>query len=161
MAEQSADAVLERAAALCARRGVRLTAQRRRVLEILCASARPLGAYDILDAMREGPRGLAPPTVYRALDFLLEQGLVHKIESLHAFVGCHHPEHPHASQFLICDTCGTVTEIENEGITRSLGSAASASGFRPARPVVEVIGICSGCAKSDPDASPRTTGGRT
>jgi Fur family zinc uptake transcriptional regulator len=106
-----------------------------------------LGAYEILDAMREGTRTLAPPTVYRALDFLLEQGLVHKLESLHAFVGCSHPEHPHSSQFLICKTCGAVAEIEDEAIARSLGSAASMSGFQPQRRVVEVIGTCAGCAQ--------------
>lgn len=125
---------------------MRLTAQRRQVLSILCAAERPLGAYEILDTMRDGRRALAPPTVYRALEFLLEQGLVHKIESLHAYVGCHHPEHPHACQFLICDTCGTVTEIEDETITRSLGSAANQRCFRPRRGIVELIGVCAGCA---------------
>jgi Fur family zinc uptake transcriptional regulator len=126
---------------------VRLTAQRRRVLSILCASPRPLGAYEILDAMRDGSRALAPPTVYRALDFLLEQGLVHKLESLHAFVGCNHPEHPHSSQFLICNACGEVTEIEDEAIARSLRTAARETGFRAQRRVVEVIGTCAGCAE--------------
>ncbi len=149
MEKTSTDEVLTRAEGLCHARGVRLTAQRRRVLEILCRSARPLGAYEILDAMREGTRALAPPTVYRALDFLLEQGLVHKLESLHAFVGCNHPEHPHSSQFLICDACGAVTEIENEAISRSLGCAAHETGFRPLRPVVEVIGTCAGCARKE------------
>jgi Fur family zinc uptake transcriptional regulator len=147
MASISEKTVLDRADALCRARGVRLTAQRRRVLAILCASARPLGAYEILDAMREGSRTLAPPTVYRALDFLLEQGLVHKLESLHAFVGCNHPEHPHSSQFLICNSCGEVTEIEDDAIARSLRSAASMSGFQPQRRVVEVIGTCAGCAQ--------------
>jgi Fur family transcriptional regulator, zinc uptake regulator len=147
MTSISEKAVLDRADALCRARGVRLTAQRRRVLAILCASARPLGAYEILDAMREGSRTLAPPTVYRALDFLLEQGLVHKLESLHAFVGCNHPEHPHSSQFLICNSCGEVTELEDEAIAHSLGCAASMSGFQPQRRVVEVIGTCAGCAQ--------------
>jgi Fur family transcriptional regulator, zinc uptake regulator len=149
MVMTSTDEVLDRAETLCKRRGVRLTAQRRRVLAILCASTRPLGAYEILDAMREGSRALAPPTVYRALDFLLEQGLVHRLESLHAFVGCNHPEHPHSSQFLICDSCGEVTEIEDEAIALSVGSAARVSGFRPQRRVVEVIGTCAGCAHKD------------
>jgi Fur family zinc uptake transcriptional regulator len=147
MSSTPTSAVLDRAEALCKARGVRLTAQRRRVLAILCASPRPLGAYEILDVMREGSRTLAPPTVYRALDFLLEQGLVHKLESLHAFVGCNHPEHPHSSQFLICNACGEVTEIEDEAIARSLGSAARLSGFQPQRRVVEVLGTCAGCAQ--------------
>lgn len=138
---------LARAQSLCEQRGARLTEQRRRVLEILCAAGRPIGAYEILDAMREGPRALAPPTVYRALDFLLEQGLAHKIESLHAFVGCDHPGEPHVSQFLICDRCGQVTELEDEGVAQSLRSAADETGFRPARPVVELIGVCASCAR--------------
>jgi Fur family zinc uptake transcriptional regulator len=144
----STDDILDRAEALCQARGVRLTAQRRRVLAILCGATRPLGAYEILDAMRhEGARAQAPPTVYRALDFLLEQGLVHRIESLHAFVGCNHPEHPHSSQFLICDHCGEVTEIDDDAVASSLGSAADQSGFRPQRRVVEVIGLCAGCVR--------------
>ncbi|ADC62495.1 Fur family transcriptional regulator [Allochromatium vinosum] len=142
--------VLDRAESLCQQRGVRLTAQRRRVLSILCAAERPLGAYEILESMREGARALAPPTVYRALDFLLEQGLAHKIESLHAFVGCTHPEHPHASQFLICAECGRVTELEDAAITRSLTLAASETGFRPSRPVVELIGTCADCVLKHP-----------
>lgn len=145
------DTVLEEADTLCQRRGVRLTAQRRQVLHILCAAGRPLGAYDILEAMRDGSRPLAPPTVYRALDFLLEQGLVHKLESLHAYVGCTHPEHPHSSQFLICADCGLVTELEDEAIAASLKSAASETGFRPRRRVVEVIGTCADCAGKTTD----------
>ena len=140
------DTALEEADTLCQRRGVRLTAQRRQVLHILCAAGRPLGAYEILEAMRDGSRPLAPPTVYRALDFLLEQGLVHKLESLHAYVGCTHPDHPHFSQFLICADCGLVTELEDEAIAASLKSAASETGFQPRRRVVEVIGTCADCA---------------
>ncbi|MBK1643829.1 transcriptional repressor [Thiocapsa imhoffii] len=141
--------VLTRAESICQQRGVRLTTQRRRVLAILCASNRPLGAYEILEAMRDGARTLAPPTVYRALDFLLEHGLVHKIESMHAFVGCNHPEHPHSSQFLICHDCGVVTEIDDAAVTQSLGSAADVSGFRAQRRVVEVIGTCAQCAEKN------------
>ena len=141
--------LLARAEALCEERGARLTEQRRRVLEILCAAGRPIGAYEILEAMRNGPRALAPPTVYRALDFLLGQGLVHKIESLHAFVGCDHPGQPHASQFLICDRCGIVTELEDEEVARSLRSAADGTGFQPARRVVELIGVCATCSDAE------------
>ncbi len=149
--------VVAQAEALCHRRGVRLTAQRRQVLEILSGAGRPLGAYEILGAMRDGSRLLAPPTVYRALDFLLQQGLVHKLESLHAFVGCNHPEHPHFSQFLICADCGQVTELEDAAISQSLASAASESGFRPQRPVVEMIGTCAECAgKAGLDPSDET-----
>jgi Fe2+ or Zn2+ uptake regulation protein len=95
----------------------------------------------------------APPTVYRALDFLLEQGLVHKLESLHAYVGCAHPDHPHASQFLICGDCGEVAEVENPSVAKSLKAAGKAVGFRTKRPVVELLGTCAQCiAKQDEHA---------
>ena len=141
--------ILKQADRLCRRRGVRLTEQRRRVLAVVSASDRPLGAYDILEAIREHVPRAAPPTVYRALDFLLAQGLVHKLETLHAYVGCSHPEHSHSSQFLICTACGGVKELEDDRISESLGRAAAASGFEPQRRVVEVTGTCAHCVRGD------------
>lgn len=142
--------VLARAEALCRERGVRLTEQRKTVLRLLCASDKPISAYELLDQMRGVVKNPAPPTVYRALDFLLEQGLVHKLESLHAYVGCAHPDHPHASQFLICDDCGEVTEVEDASVAESLRAAGQARGFRTKRPIVEVLGTCARCnAKRD------------
>ncbi len=142
--------VLEQAEALCRERGVRLTEQRKTVLRLLCVSEKPLSAYDLLDRMRGMVKNPAPPTVYRALDFLLEQGLVHKLESLHAYVGCTHPDHPHASQFLICDDCGEVAEVEDPSVANSLKAAGKAVGFRTKRPVVELLGTCAQCiAKND------------
>ena len=138
--------VLRHAEALCCERGVRLTDQRKAVLRLLCESEKPLSAYELLDRMRDTVRNPTPPTVYRVLDFLVEQGLVHKLESLHAFVGCTHPDHPHASQFLICRDCGEVAEVEDPGVTRSLQAAGRAAGFRTRRPVVELIGTCARCA---------------
>ena len=137
--------VLARADDLCRERGVRLTDQRKLVLQLLCVSDKPLSAYELLDRMRGVVRNPAPPTVYRALDFLLEEGLVHKLESVHAYVGCTHPEHPHASQFLICDDCGEIAEVGDAGATKSLKAAGSAIGFRTKRPVFEVLGICAQC----------------
>ena len=119
---------------MCDEREVRLTPQRRKVLELVCAADGPIGAYDILDRLRQSIGNPAPPTVYRALDFLLEQGLIHKLESLHAFVGCSHPDHPHASQFLICSDCGDVSEIENSEIVKSLRQAQETTGFKAKRP---------------------------
>jgi len=130
---------------LCDERGVRLTPQRRKVLELVCAAEGPIGAYDILDRLRQSIGNPAPPTVYRALEFLLEQGLIHKIESLHAFIGCSHPDHPHASQFLICSDCGDVSEIENSEIVKSLRKAQENTGFKAKRPVVELLGSCAQC----------------
>jgi Fur family zinc uptake transcriptional regulator len=136
---------MERAEAVCRERGVRLTDQRKTVLQLLCASDKPLSAYELLERMRGVVKNPAPPTVYRALDFLLEQGLVHKLESLHAYVGCTHPDHPHASQFLICDVCGEVAEVEDSSVAKSLMAAGKALGFRTKRPIVELLGTCAQC----------------
>ena len=153
--------VLERAEVLCRERGVRLTEQRKSVLRLLCASDKPMGAYELLDRMRGVVKNPAPPTVYRALDFLLEQGLVHKLESLHAYVGCTHPDHPHASQFLICDGCGEVTEVEDASVAESLRAAGQARGFRTKRPIVEVLGTCAQCnAKQDKQGDATLSGSR-
>jgi Fur family zinc uptake transcriptional regulator len=109
-----------------------------------------LGAYELLERMRGVISNPAPPTVYRALDFLVQQGLVHKLESLHAFVGCAHPEHPHAGQFLICSDCGEVSEVEDPAIASSLQAAGTAAGFCTERPVVELLGTCAECAEKRP-----------
>jgi len=142
--------VLKQAETLCRERDVRLTEQRKTVLQLLCESDKPLSAYELLERMRGLVKNPAPPTVYRALDFLLEQGLVHKLESLHAFIGCTHPDHPHASQFLICHDCGEVAEVEDPSVAESLKAAGKAIGFHTQRPVVEVLGTCAQCsAKRD------------
>ena len=144
----SADA-LKHAEALCAKRGERLTPMRRHVLEVLAASHRPVGAYEIIDAVAaRGPRP-APITIYRALDFLTAQGLVHRIESRNAFVAC---VHNHAASsfvvFLICERCGAVGEASSDEVTATLTSAARAAGFAPKSPVLELSGICTHCRET-------------
>ncbi len=145
----SLEAALAQVAELCTARGVRLTAQRRRVLELVWRSDKPMGAYDILAAIQAEQPKAAPPTVYRALDFLLAQGLIHKLQSLHAYVGCAHPGQPHAGQFLICTACGEVTELADPGVEHSLGKVAAASGFVADAPMVELSGTCCGCRVDD------------
>jgi len=145
--ETKVAANLRLAESLCTARGVRLTTQRRTVLELLCDSPTPLNAYEILDRMRGSLRNPAPTTVYRALEFLLEQGLIHKLETLHAFIGCSRPNHTHSSQFLICSNCGEVDEMENDAISRCLKSATRSAGFKPTRPVVEILGTCAQCSR--------------
>ena len=142
---QPASKAIQMAERLCRERGVRLTNQRRDVLAAISASTRPLGAYDIMEALREKQPRIAPPTVYRALDFLQAEGLVHKLESLHAYVGCQHPDHPHFSQFLICNDCGDVDELHSAGVTGSLDDAAHARGFEPDHRTIEVVGRCARC----------------
>lgn len=142
-------ALLAAADALCARRGVRLTKLRRDVLELILAAGQPMGAYALLDRLRGTRDAAAPPTVYRALDFLQEQGLIHKIERLAAFIPCiEGPEHVHAhqAQFLICRQCGRVTEIDDHALSHALEAAAARAGFTVAGATVEAEGVCSACA---------------
>jgi Fur family zinc uptake transcriptional regulator len=139
---------LSRAESLCEERGARLTPLRRKVLELIWNSHQPVGAYAILDHLREGDRGAAPPTVYRALDFLMEQGLIHKLESLNAFIGCDHPENRHVSQFLICTKCGSAVEIQDSGISSAVKKSAAAAGFSVSRLTIELQGLCPTCGKA-------------
>jgi Fur family zinc uptake transcriptional regulator len=137
---------LSEAVTLCAERGARLTDLRRRVLELVWTSHAPVGAYDILSRLGGDGRRAAPPTVYRALEFLLEQGLVHRIESLNAFIGCASPKAPHSGQFLLCTACGTATEITDGGIQAAVANAAGRIGFRTGHVTLEVKGLCQRCA---------------
>ena len=140
-------AQLERAAASCERRGARLTGLRRQVLALVLEASRPIGAYDLLDRLRTQRPGAAPPTVYRALDFLIEQGLIHRIERLSAFVGCPVGEdHDHHAQFLICGNCGAVLELEDPALLVSLQQAAARRGFMIQGATIEAEGLCAHCA---------------
>jgi len=139
---------LDRAAALCREKGVRLTPLRRRVLELIWSGHRPLGAYDILDVLKTERQGAAPPTVYRALDFLLAHGLVHRIESLNSFVGCPDPDTPHRGQFLICRACGLAAEINDKGVETAVRKSAARAGFAVGRPIIEVEGLCPHCLEA-------------
>jgi Fur family zinc uptake transcriptional regulator len=136
---------LNRAEAVCTERGLRLTKLRRRVLELVCAGHEPVKAYDLLDRLRAERRGAAPPTVYRALDFLRRQGLVHKIQSLNAFVGCGEPGHGSNGQFLICRDCGEVAEMDDARIVGLLSEQAHRAGFDAENQTIEVRGLCSVC----------------
>lgn len=134
---------LSHAERLCTLRGVRLTPQRRQVLKIIMHSASPLGAYEILQQMQPPA---APPTVYRALGFLLRQGLIHRLATLQAYLACDHPGAAHQGQFLICSDCGQVEEVEDSNIEQSLDSAASEAGFSRCNEVVEITGRCGRCS---------------
>ncbi len=137
---------LLRAEAACARRGAKLTDVRRTVLELILESREPIGAYALLDRLKHRSGHGKPPTIYRALDFLLAQGLIHRVERLNAFVGCHEEaDHPHPVQFLICSICGSVTEFEDEAIGRAVETVAGRSGFVVKRSTVEVEGECGAC----------------
>ncbi|MEK1907176.1 MAG: Fur family transcriptional regulator [Pseudomonas sp.] len=137
---------LAEAEQLCAKQGTRLTALRKRVLELVWQSHKPLGAYDILGVLsEEDGRRAAPPTVYRALDFLLENGLVHRIASLNSFIGCIHPGELHQGQFLICKSCHAAIELEQAAISDAIVHSAQQVGFVVESQTVEIVGLCAGC----------------
>ena len=144
---------LSAARSLCQERGVRLTPLRQQVLELVWQSHRPLGAYAILDQLAEqaraggenGRRKMAPPTVYRALEFLQENGLVHRLSSINAYLGCHHPGERHQSQFLICRGCERTVELSDVNVGDALAHAAAAAGFRQETTCVEILGHCPDC----------------
>jgi Fur family zinc uptake transcriptional regulator len=134
------------AEALCAQRGQRLTAIRRQVLAVLLGRHEPLGAYEIMDRLALKGSRPAPITVYRALEFLRQNGLAHRIESRNAFVACVH-NHAEADLvvFLICERCGAVGEASSTEVASTLRSAARAAGFTPKSPVLEITGVCTHC----------------
>ncbi|MBC7799921.1 MAG: transcriptional repressor [Gemmatimonadaceae bacterium] len=142
---------LETAAAACLRDGVRFTDLRRHVLGLILAADGPVTAYGLLDHLRSTRWNAAPPTVYRALDFLLQQGLIHRIERLNAFIGCDEgASHDHAAQFLICRTCGAVDEFDGHAVADAVGKAAAAKGFTPAHATIEIEGTCAACTAAVP-----------
>jgi Fur family zinc uptake transcriptional regulator len=145
--DHCASTAIAHAEAICAARKERLTPVRRRVLEALLASHQPLGAYELIDRLAvRGAARPAPITIYRALDFLRGQGLVHRIESRNAFIAC---VLDHASTdpvvFLICEKCGAVGEAASAAVAETIKTASRAAGFTPKTPVIEISGICAHC----------------
>ncbi|MCV2866144.1 transcriptional repressor [Albidovulum sediminicola] len=140
--------VLARAEALADERGARLTPVRRRVLEILLEAHRAMGAYEVLDRLAAEGFGNKPPVAYRALEFLVEQGLAHRIRRLNAFAACMHPGEAHAPAFFICTACGGVAEAPAEAVRAAMETAARAAGFTIERMNAEAVGLCSACAEA-------------
>ena len=139
------------AMSLCDARGTQLTALRRQVLELLWESGRPMGAYELIEALKfRDSRPVGPPTVYRALEFLMTQGFVSKIESRNAYVPCAHPERRHDCLFFICSNCGVSAESEDPRVEQLLAEDAAVLGFSVTRRVVEVEGTCRCCAEAAP-----------
>jgi Fur family zinc uptake transcriptional regulator len=139
------EAALAAAEETCERRGLRLTALRRRVLRIVWSSHRPVGAYDVLEELNAGGHRALPPTVYRALDFLVSNGLVHRLETLNAFIGCASPTRGHRAQFLICTDCRRVVEFDSPAIDRALAETADDQDFEIEAQAVELSGRCAVC----------------
>lgn len=137
--------ILANAEQLLSQRGERLTDLRRQILNIVADAPAPLSAYQIIDEMGIGAKRPAPPTVYRTLDFLMAQGLVHKVHSRNTFVACPMAAHPHAAELLICRTCGLTLEIAKPESDPALTVEARDLGFEPERRVIEVEGVCQKC----------------
>jgi len=140
------DEALSAARKLCQGKKVRLTSLREKVLELIWQSHKPLGAYALMDMLSEAAtRRVAPPTVYRALDFLLEQHLIHRINSLNAFIGCPDPHTQHQNQFLICRVCGNASECNDAILNQAIGAAGQNASFSIEQYSVEITGLCANC----------------
>jgi Fur family zinc uptake transcriptional regulator len=135
---------IEKAEQVCKLRNQRFTKLRQRVFELVWQQHKPIRAYDVLDQLQQDGRA-APPTVYRALDFLLELGLIHRIESMNAFVGCNTPEQQHEGQFFICNDCGAFVELHSNPINSAINHSAEHSGFEIQQKTIEIMGRCPEC----------------
>lgn len=135
---------------VCRERGLNLTPIRAEALRHIVEAGRPIKAYDLLERMRGGPGASAPPTVYRALEFLLEHGFIHRLASVNAFLACHHPAEGHVVPILICQSCESAEELEDEGVSMALEQLVAERGFSPALSHVEVLGRCARCTGKTP-----------
>lgn len=140
------DDALVRAQDICTQRGAQLTPLRQKVLRIVWRSHKPVGAYEVLDELSRSHKSARPPTVYRALDFLMAEGLIHKIESLNAYLGCTEAGAPHSGQFLICRHCGAAEEVADATLETALDRVTRRTRFAAERKMVEISGLCVRCA---------------
>ena len=130
---------------LCAARGARLTELRQQVLGLVLARGGVVKAYQVLTDLQAARGPAAPPTVYRALDFLVEQGLLHRVDALNGYIACQHLECQHHGLLLVCETCNDVTEIDATDSLDQLSAAAARAGFQPRRQDVLLTGLCQSC----------------
>jgi len=136
---------LDVAESVCAQRGHRLTPIRRKVLELLLRHGRSLKAYELLDAMRAVHPGAAPPTVYRALDFLLAEGLIHRLDAVNAWAACCDAEGERHDLLVVCTRCGSIAEISDPELSRQLAARAAEVGYVPATHEIEIRARCAQC----------------
>jgi len=137
--------LLTQAQSLCAERGARFTQTRQKVLELMLIHGGAVSAYDLLDSLKETDVGAKPPTVYRALDFLLEQHFIHRVESQNAFIACNHFSDNHQLQLFICERCQEVQEVHSPQIQQSLNEQARLNDFQIHSQTVEARGLCHNC----------------
>jgi len=140
------ETALAQARLRCKAQGARLTSQREQVFTLIWQSHKPLGAYTLMDMLAaESTKRVAPPTVYRALDFLLEYQLIHRIHSLNAFIGCTHPDDHHGNSFMICEDCGIAIEFASDQQDQNMLHMAEMFGFTVKSQSIEVVGCCQQC----------------
>lgn len=132
----------------CKSRGASLTPIRKEVLSLLLRHPGGLKAYDLLDRVRAERANATPPTIYRALDFLMEQGLAHKIGRMNLFIACRHASHQVPSLFVVCEKCGEVSELEDPKVMKGLTAMIARAGYRLESPEVEITVICPRCAQA-------------
>lgn len=148
-------AQLDTAHALCESRGRRLTPIRRKVLEILLLQGRSVKAYELLELIRDVQAGAAPPTVYRALDFLVEEGLVHRLDAINAWTACHDAGGQPHDLLVVCTACGSVAELSDPALTRRLADKVAKAGFRLSGHETELRGLCQACNDAGGDVCPK------
>jgi len=138
--------LVSQAEQLCEQRQQRFTILRKRVLTLVCQAKQPLGAYQLLDLLQQDRRSAAPPTIYRALDFLMAQGLIHRLASNNTYLACAHPQQDHEAVFLVCKHCGNTQEIHTSGITQSIQEKSDTYQFKVLHTSIEVTGLCKKCS---------------
>lgn len=143
--DQCMDDALCMAEDRCRAQGLRLTDIRKQVLTLVWKSHKPQSAYDILEGLKAFGHKPAPPTAYRALDFLEQAKLIHRIESLNAYIGCADPKKRHTGQFFICENCASVAEVQDTTVTRKVSRNAQDLGFTPHNQTIEILGLCQEC----------------
>ncbi len=144
--QRCVNAALTQARERCSRAHARLTPIREAVLTLIWDSHKPMGAYQIVEQL---PlllnKQVQAPSVYRAIDFLLELGLIHRITSLNAFIGCPFPGSEHSDLFMICRACGAAAEVGDEGINAMIGETIRKTGFQRESQAIELMGVCPAC----------------
>ncbi len=142
----SIDEALKKAEIICNKKGVKLTKLRQKVLTLILKNHGYVKAYDLLNDLKKNDASAKPPTVYRSLDFLMEHGFIHKIQSLNAFVGCSHPDEHEDCYFLICKECKNIEECCSNSVKKVLTSTSGKNNFSPNQVTLEITGICQDCS---------------
>jgi Fur family zinc uptake transcriptional regulator len=141
----STESLVSRAKTICDKNGARFTSIREKVFRLMAQTDGGMGAYDLLERLKLTEPAAKPATIYRALEFLTEQGFIHKIESSNAFMLCHHFGHHHPAQLLICDSCGSVSELHSDVLQQEFSALATKQGFHIKHQTIEAHGFCHKC----------------